>query len=110
MAAVTGQAVADLLGRGDEPAVVALAEHHVEVVETFVKSYTRGRGFVEPGPPPDLAPDLAAVIRSAAARLTANPEQLEREQAGTYSVAYPRLDGWSLPELAVLHAYRRRTA
>jgi hypothetical protein len=82
-----------------------LESEHVPLVVAFVKAYTRGRGFTEEG----LADDLAAVVITAAARLVTNPAQLEREHAGEY-IAVGSFAGWTLPELAVLHRYRRRTA
>ncbi|HWH35488.1 MAG TPA: hypothetical protein VNT56_09260, partial [Acidimicrobiales bacterium] len=67
-----------------------------------------GQGFPDPddGTVPD---DLAAVVITATARLVTNPAQLEREHAGEY-IAVGSFAGWTLPELAVLHRYRRRTA
>lgn len=106
MAFVSGQQVADYLGRGDDAALVSLAGQHVDIVEQFVKAYTRGRGFSPTGEPGD---DLAAVIVSVTARSTTNPEQLVREQTGDYFVT-PAVAGFTLPELFVLNAYRRRTA
>lgn len=88
-----------------------LADVHLPVVEAFVYGYTRGRGFVtaEPG---SITPawDLAHVIVSAAARLTSNPEQLSSYQTGDYSERPAVLNGWTLPELAILHRYRKRSA
>lgn len=101
----TGQDVADFLGRGDDPALVALAADHVALVAQFVRAYTRGNGFVAGVP----SADLDAVIVTATARLVTNPAQLEREQADAYS-AVGSFAGWTLPEQAVLHLYRRRTA
>lgn len=101
------QQVAKFLGEGDNPDVLALAEEHLRVVTTFVKAYTRGNGFDEAGDPGD---DLRDVIIAVTARYMVNPQQHLREQIGTQSVTYARLDGFTLPEQAVLHRYRRRTA
>lgn len=100
------QQVAKFLGEGDNPDVLALAEEHLRVVTTFVKAYTRGNGFSD-GVPGD---DLRDVIIAVTARYMVNPQQHLREQIGTQSVTYARLDGFTLPEQAVLHRYRRRTA
>ena len=83
----------------------------VEITTVFVKAYVRGNGFYEDGEPND---DLAAVITSAAARLSANPtlnRQISQTAGPFTQNASPGvLYGFTLPELAVLHLYRRRTA
>lgn len=107
MAFVSGQRVADYLGRGDDVAFVALAGQHAEIVTAFVKAYVRGRGFDTAGFPGD---DLAAVIVTSAARLVTNPELGGQQSVGAYTTTPGVLDGWTLPELAVLHRYRRRAA
>lgn len=76
-------------------------------VATFVHGYTRGNGFDSSGRVQD-AP-LEAVIVSAAARLVVNPEQLWQYSVGDYSERPAVLQGWTLPEIAVLHRYRRRS-
>lgn len=101
----TGQQVADFLGQGDDGTVVALADQHVALVTTFVDAYTRGQGFTAGVP----EADLDAVIVTATARLVTNPAQAQREALGEYQVT-PALAGWTLPELAVLHRWRRRLA
>lgn len=84
----------------------------LEITTVFVRAYVRGNGFdTVTGEPND---DLAAVITTAAARLSANPT-LNRQisaTAGPFTQAASPgvLDGFTLPELAVLHLYRRRTA
>lgn len=98
--------VARFLGRGDDTNVVALAGEHLPIVTAFVRAYTRGNGFVH-GVPGD---DLEAVIVSATARLVTNPEQASRVQVADYTESPAVLNGFTLPELAVLHLYRRRTA
>ena len=100
--------VAAFLGRGDDTSVVALAGAHLPIVTAFVRAYTRGQGFDpltgEPGE------DVAAVITTATARLVVNPEQAQRVQVADYAETPAVLNGFTLPELAVLHLYRRRTA
>lgn len=106
MAYVSGYQVADYLGRGDDAALLSLAGQHVEIVTAFVSAYTRGRGFTD-GVPAD---DLVAVIVTSAARLVQNPTLTTSETVGGFSQRPGVLDGWTLPELAVLHRYRRRSA
>jgi len=104
----TAEAVAGYLGKADEVAIVSLAQQHLPIVTAFVRAYTRGNGFDNvTGLPGD---DLAAVIISACARLTANPEQVSRYQTADYAENPAVLNGFTLPELAILHLYRRRTA
>lgn len=104
-------AVARYLGKPDDPQTLALATEHVGIVSTFVRAYTRGNGFgmidVFTFEPVD---ELAHVIISATGRLTPNPEQLKRFQVADYGETPAVLNGFTLPELAVLHMYRRRTA
>ncbi|QIX27503.1 hypothetical protein ncot_13455 [Nocardioides sp. JQ2195] len=104
MAAPTAQTVADFLGQGDDVGFIALAEEHLPMVTHMVNAYTRGKGFTD-GIPDD---DVAAVIVSSVARLVVNPEQYDLDTAGPFTTRYRVFDGWSLPELAVLHRYRKR--
>ena len=64
---VTGAAVAEYLGRGDEADLVALAGAHVPIVTEWVKAYTRGVGFYVDGQPAD---PVAAVIAVSYTHLT----------------------------------------
>jgi hypothetical protein len=106
----TGADVAGFLGRGSDTAFVALCDIHAPLVAAFVRSYVRGVGFEDPtDPDSDLEDDLRAVIITATARLVVNPTQVEMEAADSYSVR-GGFHTWSLPELGVLHRYRRRTA
>lgn len=98
--------VASFLGRGDDSTVVALAGQHLPVVTEMVKGYVRGRGFDETSGFP--SEDLAAVIISSCARLVSNPEHATYQQLGTFSIRQGTFAGWTLPELAVLHRYRKR--
>lgn len=104
--AVTAAQVAAFLGQGDDSETVALAGVHLPIVTVFVKAYVRGNGFTADVP----NADLSAVITTATARLVVNPERVARNQIDDYSETPAMLDGFTLPELAVLHLYRRRTA
>lgn len=97
-------AVCRFLGRPDDDDTLALATAHVPIVTAYVNAYTRGRGFDQFGP----RPDVEHVIVAASARLVVNPEQAKRVQVGDYSEQAATLEGFTLPELAVLHRYRRR--
>ena len=99
--------VAAYLGRPGDPTVVGLAEQHLPIVEAMVRRYVRGNGFDATGTPDA---DLSAVIVSCTARAVSNPSQTVTETLGTFSVRYGVFNGWTLPELAILHSYRRRTA
>ena len=103
---VTGQRVAEFVGRGDDQAFVALASEHVQIVTAMARGYTRDRGF-ETGEP---AEDLAAVIVTATARLLANPDQVPNDlTAGSFSKrTYAGFTGWSLAETFILDRYRKR--
>ena len=100
----TAQQVAAFLGRAGDPTVVAQAEAHLPIVRTFVAAYVRDVGFTA-GVENDA---LGAVVVSACARLVTNPSQARQYAAGDYSESPGLLNGWTLPELAVLHRYRRR--
>jgi predicted ATP-dependent serine protease len=97
--------VAAFLGRSGDAVTVALAEQHVPVVTVMVKAYVRDNGFDELGEPAD---DLALVIVSSCARLVVNPEHTVSQEIGTFSIRQAVFNGWTLPELAVLHRYRKR--
>lgn len=97
--------VAEFLGRGSDPKVLALAEAHLPLVYAFVRAYTRGGGFSDDVGPGD---DVRAVIITACARLVTNPEQVSAYTIGDVSERPAVLNGFTLPELAVLHRYRRR--
>ena len=83
----------------------AKASSTIGIVEQMVRAYVRGNGFDELGEPNDA---LAAVIVTATARLMANPELTRQQSAGPYSITHGLFNGWTLPEIAVLHGYRRR--
>lgn len=98
--------VAAFLGRPGDTATGELATAHLPAVTAMVKAYTRDRGF-DPitGEPGD---DIAAVIISSTARAVANPEHNVSVDMGTFSIRHGIFQGWTLPELAILHRYRRR--
>ena len=94
--------VAALMGQPDNPDLVAVIDKALTTIYQLVSAYTRGNGFV--GGVPN--PELRAVIRTATARLTANPEQVASTVGGVTVGA--GFNGWSLAELAVLNRYRKR--
>ena len=97
--------VVAFLGRSGDAATVALATEHLPVVTVMVKAYVRSNGFDELGEPAD---DLALIIVSSCARLVVNPEHTVSQELGTFSIRQAVFNGWTLPELAVLHRYRKR--
>lgn len=99
--------VADHIGRPGDPATIRQAGAHVDVVAEFVHGYVGGHGFDIDGNP---APGLRAVIVSATARLTTNPEQVATYTAADYSERPTTLTGWTIAEQSVLHRYRTRWA
>ena len=99
--------VANFLGRGGDENVLSLAGEHLPIVTAFVRAYTRGNGFDELGEPVD---ELAVVITTATARLVLNPSNRGPSTAGPFSETPGVFNGFTLPELAVLHLYRRRTS
>ena len=94
--------VAALMGQPDNPDLVAVIDQALETIYQLVSAYTRGNGFT--GGVPN--PELRAVIRTATARLTANPEQVASTVGGVTVAG--GFNGWSLAELAVLNRYRKR--
>ena len=97
--------VAAHVGREGDVETITHATRHVETVAAFVQAYTRGNGFDVLGDP---APDVAAVIVAASARLTTNPEQVYQYTAADYSERPARFEGWTIAEKGVLHEHRRR--
>ena len=85
---------------------VAQVQSQLDAVTAMVKAYTRSKGFIAGVP----ATDVAAVIVSATARAVTNPAHAEHLAAGPFTVRPGTFDGWTLPELAILHTYRRRAA
>lgn len=104
MAAPIPTDVVAFLGRTGDATALALASEHLPIVTEMVKAYTRDRGFIN-GAPGD---DLAAVIVSSTSRLVANPEHTIEQTTGPFSIRQGIFAGWTLPELAILHRYRKR--
>ncbi|WLP90085.1 hypothetical protein [Gordonia sp. NB41Y] len=106
--AVTGQDVADFLGRGDDGELAALAEQHATIVTAMARAYTRGNGFDDVDP----NDEIAAVITTATARLVSYPDQApsRTDTAGpmSHAVNGAGFTGWTLAELFVLNRYRKR--
>lgn len=100
----TATDVAAFLGKPGDAAVVALATTHLPTITQMVRAYVRDKGFTgnEPGD------DLAAVIVSSCARLVSNPEHTISQDVGPFSIRPGIFNGWTLPELAILHRYRKR--
>ncbi|MCM3554002.1 hypothetical protein M3697_02585 [Janibacter melonis] len=92
------------LGQPEDAGAIGLPEH-ISTATAMVKAYTRGRGFTDDGEPQG---DVRAVIVSSAARLHRNPTLDRNQSAGPFTHAPGTFNGWTLPELAVLHRYRTR--
>lgn len=105
MAEPSASDVVAFLGRPGDAATLTLAGEHLPTVRAMVRAYVRGNGFDTSDVPSD---DLAAVIVSSCARLVVNPSLTIEDTAGPYSVRHGTFSGWTLPELAVLHTYRKR--
>lgn len=101
---VDGQQVADFLGQGDNPQLVALAGEAVPVITAMARAYTRDGGF--DGPLPNE--EIEAVIVTASARLVANPEQIRQTIGGVQQL--DGFTGWSLAETFVLNRYRKKAS
>lgn len=105
MAEPTATDVVAFLGRPGDAATLALATQHLPTVRAMVKAYVRSKGFDPITGPSD---DLEAVIVSSCARLVVNPSLTLEETSGPFSVRHGTFAGWTLPELAILHTYRKR--
>jgi hypothetical protein len=93
-------AVLAFLGQTGNTVLQPQVEEHVSVIREMAKSYTRGNGFTDDVP---VTP-IGKVIVSAAARLVANPEQMEATIGTVTMRSY--FTGWSLAERFVLNGYR----
>ncbi len=51
---------------------------------------------------------IALVVVASTARLVGNPEHTIERSVGAFSEKAAIFNGWTLPELAVLHRYRKR--
>ncbi|TFD80542.1 hypothetical protein [Cryobacterium psychrophilum] len=107
MSIPTAEAVAAYLGQGDDFDVVTLAGAHLPLIVEIVRTYTRGRGFDTFDQP---LPSVAAVIISATARLTNNPEGTITVSIDDYQTRRTVFEGFSLIERQVLDSYRRKAA
>lgn len=107
MSTPTATQVAEYLGRGDDPNIVALAGVHLPVVTEWVRAYTRGVGFDIAGMPDG---PVAAVITAATARLTSNPDGTITVSIDDYQTRKTVFEGFNLIERAVLDGYRRKAA
>jgi hypothetical protein len=97
------------MGWSPDAVVTAQATAHLNTAALAARTYTRGRGFVKDADNSwTLEEDIAAVIVSAAARSLNNPTQDKRIEAGSFNSVPGSFAGWSLAELGILHAYRRR--
>lgn len=78
----------------------------VPIVTTMAKAYTRGRGFN--GNEPNA--EIAAVITTASARLSANGTGLMSKKIDDIEYQYSLASsfGWTLAEQIVLNRYRVR--
>ncbi|QKT08044.1 hypothetical protein HUN08_13260 [Gordonia sp. X0973] len=81
-------------------------DENIEIVEAFVRAYTRGVGFDKHTGLP--IPALAGVILAAAKRLEVSPIIGQATEGG--EVRYDVFKGFNLAELSVLNDYRRRSA
>lgn len=88
--------------------MTAQADRHAATVAVTARSYTRGVGFAMIASSAVIEEDLAAVIVTPAARSLSNPSQARRTEVGSYNSLPAAFDGWTLVELGVLYAYRRR--
>lgn len=99
----------DGLGLSERDRLHALAIQHLPFVTATVRAYTRGRGFDLDGQP---TPDLALVIVASCARLTQNPQGIYEDSDSIDDASSSKklsiFNGWTLPELAILHRYRKR--
>ena len=98
----TAQDVADFLGQGDDPTVLALAGEHLPIITAMASAYTRGVGFTA-GEPNE---EISAVITTATARLMANPDQVQYKLGNMSFQSF--FNGWTLAETFVLNRYRKR--
>ena len=92
------------LGRDADAATTEQITAHLGIVKHMVELYVRGVGFLS-GIPDDL---LAAVIVSSAARLVSNPTMTTYSAIDDAQVRQGTFQGWTLPELAILHSFRAR--
>ncbi|RBP64139.1 hypothetical protein DFO66_10711 [Brevibacterium sanguinis] len=102
----TGAEIATLMNRADDAEAVTLASAYVDVIWEMAKEYTRGEGFSIDGL--QAKPSVVSAVKLAVIRVAANPTQVKRFQVGEYSETPTVFEGFTLAELAVLNAYRKR--
>lgn len=107
MSAPTATQVAEFLGQGDNTQLLALVGVHLPLITEMARTHTRGVGFDANDEPNDA---ISAVIVSATARLASNPTSTQSSQAGPFMTRHTVFQGWSLIELSVLDAHRRKAA
>ena len=102
----TAADVARFLGREGDQNATDLATEHLPIITAMIRRYVREAGFI------DGIPDnaLVAVIVTSTARYVSNPSGTISETVGPFSVRQGIFNEWTLPELPILHAYRRRAA
>lgn len=93
--------VVAFLGTGDTGQAIA----HTDATVSFVKAYTRGVGF-EFGDYPNA--ELESVIVTVAARSLSNPDNVQSQTSGPFSVTRYRVGDFTIAERAVLDRYRVR--
>lgn len=106
----TGEDVLTFLCQEPSNELLTQANFHVEHITALVDLYVRGVGMPKPEHPATMAAGLRQVIVGAAARTLGNPDTTARLQVGNYSKVRAQFTGWTLPELAVLHHFLKRTA
>ena len=74
----------------------------LQVVTAMASAHTRGVGFADGEP----NPEIRAVILAASARMISNPAGIRAETVGPESVSYSTFVGFTVGELVVLDRYR----
>ncbi len=97
--------VADFLGKPEDPTTLTRAQAQLPFVTATVRAYTRDRGFDDVG---NMDRAIALVVVASTARLVGNPEHNIERSVGAFSEKAAIFNGWTLPELAVLHRSRKR--
>ena len=95
--------IAAMLGVPGDADTVAAAAQAIPLVESMARGYCREVGFTASG---EYADDIAAVVKMAAARLVANPEQLAHSSGGVqFGGGFVGFTAW---EQKLLNRYRVR--
>ena len=93
-----------------EAAAAPRISPHLSVVTSFVRGYTRGRGFATIDGEPHCAEAVRATIITATARSVTNPQQRVRHEKDGESEMPAVFAGLTVMEQLSLNEYRRRTA